>query len=102
MELLTTIKGTNLTKGRARTWLETNQKNIEQYGFTRINIYFYSDHITIEVQPDGPRKVAGRVKNDNTICVFDICYPTDQRQQMFNGADRLNVFISQGAIRITA
>lgn len=100
------VKGTNLNKGRARTWLEKPQSELSRFGFLRgdpVSITFGESSITVEVDTQGKRKVAGRVKGDGkVICIFDICYPVEQREAMFKGADRLQVWISPCKIVIAA
>lgn len=99
----TTIKGTAMNKDRARVWVES--ADLAGYGFARgapVNIYFHSDRIVVQLDPQGSRKVAGRERNGRRISILDICFPASKREAMFNGAERLNVEAVQGQITITA
>jgi hypothetical protein len=104
MDILTTIKGTNTNKGRARTWIEQQETKLAPYGFTRncrIDVEYTDDGIIITKNPDGKRKMAGRTKANKTICILDLCYPLDQRAAMFSGSERLTVWISTNQIMVT-
>ena len=106
MTLLSTIKGTNMNKNRARTWLEQPEHKLAAFGFkrhARIDIAFTETAIIITTHPVGARKVAGKTKPDGSNqCIFDICYPALKRQQMFGGAAKLCVHIAKGVITIQA
>ncbi len=102
--ILTTIKGTNLNKGKARTWIELPESKLIEYGFTkgsRYNLEFLSDGILITSNPTGDRKVSGKLKKSGTYCIWDICYPLDKRLSMFSGSERLTVWISNNQIMVT-
>lgn len=103
---LMTIKGTAMNKDRARVWIERPQAELAKYGFKRgdrVEINRYSDHITINRIDAGSRKVAGRQKpNGETICIFDICFPAEEREAMFGGAARLSVLAWPNTLRIVA
>ena len=96
-----TIKGTNLNKGRARTWIEKPVGELAVFGFSadmRVDIEFLADRIVVTANPDGKRKPTIR----NGKMILDICYPDAQRAAMFNGAARLTVWGEPGRLIITA
>ena len=106
MELLTTVKGTALSKGKARTWLELPQSKLAGFGFARgnrIDVSFGSTGIDVTVNEKGARKVAGRVKPDGTvICILDLCCSLEQRAAMFNGSERVSVYVDNGKLEFRA
>lgn len=96
-----TIKGTNMNKGRARTWIEKPVNELARFGFTadmRVDIEFTADGIIVTANANGKRKPTIR----NGKMILDICYPDAQRDAMFNGAARLTVWGEPGRILITA
>ena len=98
METLSLIKGTACNRGRARVWVES--KRLSEFGFTRgapITIDLNGDGIVVRLDPNGKRKVAGRPDKQ----ILDICFPLEQRADMFCGAAKLRVGIEQGLIVIT-
>lgn len=102
---LRTIKGTATNKSRARVWLEVPQAELMPFGFARgehVTITLHADAITVELDPAGKRKVAGRARGGRTICILDICFDATQRDAMFHGAAELLVSIEPGRITITA
>ena len=85
-----------MNKGRARVWVE---RSLSAYGLSRgtpITISFESDCIVVTADPAGKRKVAGRPDKE----ILDICFPVEQRDAMFGGADRLAVYASFGKLVI--
>jgi hypothetical protein len=99
------IKGTNLNKGRARTWIEKSSTILAPYGFhkgMKIDIAFHDHSIKVSVNHEGKRKVAGRVKGEKTICILDICYPVEQREAMFKGSPELQIWARMGELVICA
>jgi hypothetical protein len=103
LKYLYSVKGTALNKGKARTWIE--RRDLSSYGFsrgTRVNIHFNGDGIVITATPEGSRKVAGRDTKTGEVQILDICYPAQQRLDMFSGAQRLCVHVGQGVITIQA
>ena len=103
MYQLNKIKGTALNKGRARVWVESSK--LADYGFKRgepITITHNSDNITITLDSNGKRKVAGRERDGKQIGILDICYPLATRDAQFGGAAKLSVNAFFGIIVITA
>ena len=100
---LNIIKGNALNKGRARVWVESSK--LVDYGFKRgepITITHNADDITIRLDSNGKRKVAGRERDGKQIGILDICYPLATRDAQFGGATKLLVEALFGVIRITA
>ena len=100
---LSTIKGTALNKGKARTWIETGK--LAQYGFVRhapIRVIFGDTSIGIILDDTGNREVAGRVRNGKEIQILDLCEPLADRNARFNGSEKLEVLVSFGLIVIRA
>ncbi len=100
---LSAIKGTALNKGKARTWLETGK--LAKYGFERhapITVTFGTESITVRLDDNGKREVAGRVRNGKAIQILDLCEPLADRDARFNGAEKLEVLVSFGLIVIRA
>ena len=95
------IKGNALNKGRARTWIEKNLIDLAEFGFTadcRVDIEFRDHSIVVTANTDGKRKPTVRKGK----LILDICYPLEQRDSMFKGSPRLQVWITRGQIVITA
>ena len=103
MKCLYSIKATARNKDRARVWVE--RSDLGTYGFARgvrIDIAIGSDSIVITANPEGKRKVAGRVKpSGDEIQILDICMPLPQRELIRGDSERFNVFVEQGRIVIT-
>jgi hypothetical protein len=103
MNYINSIKATAMNKDRARIWLETPK--LAQYGFSRhtpitITIDMADRTITIDIDPDGDRVVAGRVRNGKAIQILDICMPHADREHLRYGADKFNVYARHGRIVI--
>lgn len=105
VELVCSIKGTALNKGRARVWIE---RDLSAYGFERgtpIKVEFESNYIAIVAKPisGADRRVAGRTRNGKDIAILDICFDNAEREAMFKGAAKLNVHaLAHGLLVITA
>lgn len=101
--LFKTIKGSAMNKERARVWVESAE--LAEFGFARgerIDITFHADHIRVELNESGKRKVAGRERGGRTICILDICFEDAIRDQMFSGAVELDVYAGLGVLIIKA
>ena len=99
--ILNTIRGNALNKGRARVWIEVAESKLAGYGFKRgdrLNIEIMSDGILITAAANGARKMAGRERNGKTICILDICFDAAERDRIFQGSERLTVWIQPGVI----
>jgi hypothetical protein len=98
-----TIKGTAMNKDRARIWIESAK--LAAYGLQRGERYTITTGpgiIVVRVDPQGERKVAGRERRGKSIPILDLCMPAAERAALFNGAERLRVCVSDGALTITA
>jgi len=102
--IIRSIKGTNLNKGRARTWIEIPEIETAPYNFRgndRVDIQFLGDGILITQNDTGARKITRKVKNNRVFIILDICYPDADRTAMFGGAARLTVRIKRNSIMVT-
>ena len=97
MELFKVVKGTAVNRGRARTWVE--DAKLSDWGFARgvrIHVEFTATAITVTVDPEGSRIVAGRPDK----AVLDLCEPLGDRDARWGGDAKVNVWIEHGRIEI--
>lgn len=102
-DLTLSIKATAMNKDRARVWIESAA--IQAYGFTRharYDLQIFPDAISIKLDPNGSRAVAGRVRNGRAISILDICMPCAQRDSVRGSASTFSVSVSDGLIVIKA
>ena len=100
-----TVSGTATNGGKARTLIQ--RRDLSGFGFAcgdRYRIKWEADAIVLTADPEGERKVS-RVtdkRRGHEYQTIDLRYPESDRQDLFNGADRLAVEVGIDSIVITA
>ena len=105
VKLLATIKGTALSKDKARVCIQ--RTDMGEYGFAigdRYEIHYNTHSIQLVATVKGNRKVSRVTDKRRGVDyqTLDLRFSDYKRYAMFGGADKLNVFISQGIITIRA
>jgi hypothetical protein len=102
--ILMTIKGSAMNKARCRIWVERDLSELAAYGFTadmRCDLtYIDGEGLLITFNPAGKKKPTVR-KGSRTKVIFDCCMSVEQRDLMFNGAERLTVWASANQLMVT-